>query len=91
MKYVDLECEHVSVLHYIILYICLRSVFDQTGSSHCFITDQLAHVFFEKKPLDNPVSVQVANGEKINCSHELIAVFGVHKGIPSSQISKSFH
>lgn len=62
-----------------------------SGSSHCFITDQLTHVFSEKKPLDKPVSVQVANGEKINCSHELIAVFGVYKGIPSSQISKSFH
>jgi hypothetical protein len=30
MKYVVLECVHVSVLHYIILFIRLHSVFDQT-------------------------------------------------------------
>jgi hypothetical protein len=30
MKYVVLECVHVSVLYYIILFICLHSVFDQT-------------------------------------------------------------
>jgi hypothetical protein len=30
MKYVVLECVHVSLLHYIILYLCLPSVFDQT-------------------------------------------------------------
>jgi hypothetical protein len=29
MKYVVLECVHVSLLHYIILYLCIHSVFDQ--------------------------------------------------------------
>ena len=36
MKYVVLEYVHVSPLHYIIFYLCLRSVYDQTVTHQLF-------------------------------------------------------
>lgn len=43
-----------------------------SGSSHSFINDQLALQLKSWKKLANSVHVQVANGEKIACTHELV-------------------
>lgn len=42
-----------------------------SGSSHSFINDQLALQFKPWQKLKNPVQVQVANGERLACTHEL--------------------
>lgn len=42
-----------------------------SGSSHCFISDQLASVFSVSRPLAKPVQVKIANGELITCSLEI--------------------
>lgn len=43
-----------------------------SGSSHSFINDQLAKHFSPWKPLPHSVQVQVANGEKLDCTHQLV-------------------
>lgn len=42
-----------------------------SGSSHCFINEQLASKVSGWQPLPNPVQVRVANGAEILCAYEL--------------------
>ena len=40
-------------------------------STNCFISEHLAAAAFRKMPLQQPVTVRVANGDMLLCTHEL--------------------
>ena len=52
-----------------------------SGSTHCFISDHLAAVVPGSKPLLHPVQVRVANGDILQCTHELPDQLWVIQGI----------
>ena len=42
-----------------------------SGSTNCFISEHLAAASSGKMPLQQPVTVRVANGDMLLCTHEL--------------------